>query len=148
MTEEPINRERSVLIEAPAAPLPVAIMDKLRSELARCPDVAFAHLPQVVVPEQSSSPQLTLFVWLVPEAVGSLRPALNLVSEAVANALPEDRFLDVVILNSAPELLLTVEAAHSLLVERDGEERRRACAAAAEAPAAELAQRPRWYWPF
>lgn len=149
MTAGSINRERGdVLIETPAAPLPIEIMDRLRSELADCPDVAFAHLPQVVVPEQSSSPQLTLFVWLVPEAVGSLRPALNLVSEAVARSLPEDLFLDVVILNSAPELLQAVEAARCLLVERDSDERRRACAAATEAPIVETAQKPPWYWPF
>jgi hypothetical protein len=74
---------------------------------------------------------LTLFVWIVPAAMGSLRGALNLISEAVARALPEDRFLDVVILNSAPELLTPVEEAGCLLVERDSDERRRARDAAA-----------------
>ena len=79
---------------------------------------------------RQATAQLSLFVWLVPEAVGSLRAALNLVSEAVARALPEDVFLDVLILNSVPELLVAVEHAGCLLVERDSDERRRARAAA------------------
>ncbi len=119
-----------IIIESPDAGLDDEIEDRLRIELGSCPDVAFAHLPQVTVVGRQEKPQLSLFVWLVPEAVGSLRAALNLVCEAVARALPEDVFLDVLILNSAPELLATVEAAGCLLVERDPQERRRACAAA------------------
>jgi hypothetical protein len=118
-------------ITTPRAGLEPDVEARLKSEMAGCPDVAFAHLNDVTVEGHSSSPQLTLFVWIVPAAMGSLRGALNLVSEAVARALPEDRFLDVVILNSAPELLAPVEEAGCLLVERDGEERRRALDAAA-----------------
>jgi hypothetical protein len=62
----------------------------------------------------------------------SLRAALNLVSESVAKALPRDRFLDVVILNSAPELLPDVERAGCLFVEPDPDERQRALAAIEE----------------
>ena len=79
----------------------------------------------------------------------SLRSALNLVSEVVAGALPQGEFVDVVILNSAPELLGQVEAAGCLLVEPDPEERSRALTASLggdsdpeEPPAAR-----RW-WPF
>ena len=54
---------------------------------------------------------MVLFVWLVPAAMRSLRAALNLVSDTVAKALPGNQFLDVVILNSAPELLPDVERA-------------------------------------
>jgi hypothetical protein len=77
--------------------------------------------------------------------------ALNLVSEVVAKALPEDRFIDVAILNSAPELLQDVERADSLFVVRDLEERRRALAAAAD-PDPGVDDEPkssrRWWWPF
>jgi hypothetical protein len=59
-----------------------------------------------------------------------LRFALNLVSEAVARSLPDGNYLDVVVLNSAPELLDQVERARSLLVENDPEERARASSAA------------------
>ena len=62
-------------------------------------------------------------------AVRSLRAALNLVSDIVAKTLPRDRFVDIVILNSAPELLPEVERAGCLFVEPDPEERRRALAA-------------------
>jgi hypothetical protein len=142
------DREPEVVIEAPAVPLEPRIEDRLRSELGRCPDLAFAHLPQVRVPELQPAPQLTLFVWLVPEALGSLRGALNLVCEAVARALPEDRFLDVAILNSAPEMLAEVEAAGCLLVERDPGERQRARAAADELGPGdgEVRSRRRWPW--
>jgi hypothetical protein len=143
------NRGESELrIERPEVPLEPDIEARLCSELAACPDVAFAHLPQVRVPALQPDPQLTLFVWLVPEALGSLRGALNLVSEAVARALPEDRFLDVAILNSAPELLEEVESAGCLLVERDRDERRRARNAASEAAAGggEPRSRRRWFW--
>jgi hypothetical protein len=90
-----------------------------------------------------------LFVWLVSRAVRSLKPALNLVSEAVARALPEDRFVDVVILNSVPELLQPVEAVDCLLIERDPEERRIAVAAGEEDRENEDGGngRRRW-WPF
>jgi len=99
---------------------------KLRDGLERCADLAFAHLVDVDVPETGDEPGLVLFVWLDPAAMRSLRPALNLVSETVAKALPEDRFLDVVILNSAPELLPDVERAGCLFVEPLPKERRRA----------------------
>ena len=66
---------------------------------------------------------MVLFVWLVPAAMRSMRAALNLISEAVAMALPEDRFLDVVILNSAPELLPEIERVGSLLVAPHPDER-------------------------
>lgn len=95
-----------------------------------------------------TTPQLSLFVWLVPEGVGSLRAALNLVSEAVARALPEDVFLDVLILNSVPELLESVENAGCLLVERDADERRRARAAADQPQKPEPIESRKGFWPF
>lgn len=100
--------------------------------LSVCPDVAFAHLPEVFVPSEQERPELVLMVWLEPAALRSLRQALNLVSEAVARALPSGQYLDVVVLNSAPELIEQVERAGCLLLERNPEERRRALAAARE----------------
>ena len=85
-------------------------------ELGQCSDVAFAHLPQVLTEGQQDRPSLVLFVWLVPEALRSLRAALRLVCEAVSRVMPRERYLDVVVLNSAPELLESVEAAGCLLV--------------------------------
>ncbi len=122
--------ELELIIEPPENGLTKDVEARLRTELGECPDVAFAHLCQVIVIGQSSTPQLSVFVWLLPEAVGSLGAALNLVSEAVARALPEKVFLDVLILNSVPELLAQVEETNCLLVERDREERRRAREAA------------------
>ena len=118
------------VISPPEQPLDPRVKTRLAEELARCPDLAFAHLPQVMVPARQNAPSLVLFVWLRPPALRSLRFALNLVSEAVARALPDGDFLDVVVLNSAPELLDQVERARSLLVENDPEERARALAAA------------------
>jgi hypothetical protein len=90
-----------------------------------------------------------LFVWLQPAAMRSLRMSLNLVSEIVADVLPEAVHLDVLILNSAPELLDRVESAGCLLVERDPDERRRALeAAAAPVGGAGVAGRRRPWWPF
>lgn len=138
-------------IAAPNRPLDQEVMDRLRQALESCPDVAFAHLVQVWVPEHHPQPDNTLFVWLVPGALRSLRGALNLLSRIVAGVLPEDVYLDVVVLNSAPELLNQVEAAGCLLVERDPQERERALAAAA-APDPIEPNRARsnlwWWWPF
>jgi len=122
-------------------------MDRLKADLGSCPDVAFAHLVEALVPGQA--PALALFVWLVPRAMGSIRAALNLVCRTVGATLPKDRFADVIILNSAPELLAGVEAAGCLLVERDPEERRRALesARALEAQPAEEPGNAGW-WPF
>jgi hypothetical protein len=147
MTDER-NGPSEIVIEPPENRLTEEAANRLRAELASCPDVAFAHLCLVTVTGRSSAPQLSLFVWLVPEAVGSLRGALNLVCEAVARAIPEDVFIDVLILNSAPELLDDVEAADCLFVERDREERRRALEAAARDPeGSELPPRRRlWPW--
>jgi hypothetical protein len=119
-------------ITPPARPLEDEVEDKLRKGVEACPDVAFAHLVDVDVPGLGEGPGTVLFVWLVPAAMKSLRAALNLVSESVAKALPRDRFLDVVILNSAPELLPDVERAGCLFVEPDPDERQRALAAIEE----------------
>jgi hypothetical protein len=129
-------------------PLAKDVRERLVASLEICPDLAFAHLTEVVVADREAS--RVLFVWLLPAALGSLRSALDLVAGAVARSLPGDEFVDVVILNSAPELLLQVEAASGLLVETDGEERQRALAAAragGEPAPAEPASRP-WWWPF
>lgn len=142
------NVRPEILIEPAEARLTGEVEDRLRFELESCPDVAFAHLCLVTIAGQSSGPQLSLFVWLVPEAVGSLRAALNLVCEAVARAIPDDVFIDVLILNSAPELLDRVEAADCLLVERDRQERRRALAAAAGETENPGPARRRRLWPW
>ena len=69
--------------------------------------------------------------------------------EAVADALPKSCFLDVLILNSAPELLDRIESVDALFIERDPSERRRALAAAAPGgPALEPLPARRWWWPF
>jgi hypothetical protein len=136
-------------IEARTKELSSELMDGLRQGLERCPDLAFAHLPQVFVQGRQTEPELVLFVWLEPAALRSLRSALNLISETVAQVLPTSDYLDVVVLNSAPELLPLVERAGCLLVERNAEERRRALAAASDTEAPEpLTPGGRWWWPF
>jgi hypothetical protein len=63
----------------------------------------------------------------------------------VARSLPEGQYLDVVVLNSAPELLEAVERAGCLLVERDPAERVRALAAVSgEAQPEPATKRPWW----
>lgn len=141
--------EHELHLGRPTKKLDDEVMKNLREGLTACPDLAFAHLVEAQVRGRQERPELVLFAWLVSEAVGSVRSALNLISEAVARALPEDRFVDVVILNSAPELLLDVERVGCLLVERDPEERREALRAA---ESGELETEPpstaRWWWPF
>jgi hypothetical protein len=110
-------------------PLDADVSEKLRKALLDCPDLSFAHLVEVEVSGSGDGPGRVLFVWLDPAAMKSMRAALNLVSDAVARALPRDQFLDVVILNSAPELLTQIERAESPFVELDPEERRRALVA-------------------
>jgi len=121
--------DQQLRITPPGRPLGDEVEVKLREGLEAWPDLAFAHLVDVDVPEQGEGPTMVLFVWLIPAAMKSMRAALNLVSETVAKALPEDRFLDVVILNSAPELLPEVERAGCLFVEPYPDER--LCALAA-----------------
>jgi hypothetical protein len=135
-------------IEARKRELPRDVMKELCQRLDRCPDLSFAHLPQVFVPGRHSEPELVLFVWLEPSALRSLRSALNLVSETVARVLPKDDYLDVVVLNSAPELLPQVERAGCLLVERNAEERRRALDAASAKEVPDPVAPARWWWPF
>jgi hypothetical protein len=119
-----------VRIEPPGRPLDDESTDRLRSALASCPDVAFAHLVDVRVEGIQDQPSLSLFVWLAPASMKSLRGSLNLLSETVAGSIPDDRYVDVLILNSAPELLGDVERANCLFVERDAGERKRAREAA------------------
>jgi hypothetical protein len=97
-----------------------------------CPDVAFAHLVDVQVEGIQEQPSLSLFVWLRPEAVHSLRASLNLVSETVARSIPRDRFVDVLVLNSVPDMLEEIERVGCLFVEPDPGERCRALAAGGE----------------
>jgi len=127
------STESEIVIDPAEDDLPNEIEGRLRAELEACPDIAFAHLCRVSVPDHQPTPQLSLFVWLVPEAVGSLRAALNLVCEAVARALPDDLFVDVLILNSAPDLLGQVEERCRVFVVRDAGERTRATRAMEEA---------------
>ena len=125
------------------------LLEALREGLEACPDVAFAHLAEAQVPSVQSQSEPALFVWVTPPALRSLRSALNLVSEAVARALPEDRYVDIVILNSAPELLDRVEAVATLVAERDPEERSRALSALENLDGyLAMAPRRRWWWPF
>ena len=141
--------EERVLFSRPRQPFDEKVVKKLRAGIEKCPDVAFAHLADAEVVGRQDRPGQVIFVWLVAAAMGSLRGALNLVSETVADALPEDRFLDVVILNSAPELLEDLERADCLFVVRDAEERRRALAAASEHGTDGEPESPsRWWWPF
>ena len=134
-------------IEAPTRGLDPKVERRLKDELGRCPDLAFAYLPAVMVPDRQEAPELVLFVWLVPSSLRSLRFALNLVSEAVARVLPDGDYLDVVVLNSAPELLGEVERARALLVENDAEERNRALAALAAGEALPEGTKKPW-WRF
>ena len=134
-------------ISRPGQGLERDVERRLVAELGDCPDLAFAHLAHVEVEGRHESPGLVLFAWLLPAGVRSLRSALNLVSEAVARALPEKDYLDVVILNSAPELLLDVESSATLLVERDPAERARAIEAARSGPG-EPPEAPRPWWRF
>ena len=131
-------------------PLAADAERRLREALDLCPDVAFAHLVEVEIPAQEQGGP-ALFVWLRAEAMRSLKGALNLVSEAVARSIPENRFMDVLILNSAPELLLPLEEAGCLFVEPSPEERLRALAAArtseGDAEPADSGRLRRW-WPF
>lgn len=124
--------DQKLRITRPGKPLGDEVENTLREGLGACPDLAFAHLVDVDVLGQGDGPGMVLFVWLVPAAMRSIRAALNLVSEAVAKALPADRYLDVVILNSAPELLSDVERAGCLFVESHPDERQRALRATSE----------------
>ena len=126
------DHENEIMISKPRHPFDPKILKKLRESIGTCPDVAFAYLCDVAVVGRPEGPGPVLFAWLGANAVGSLKAALNLVSEAVAKSLPEDRFVDVVILNSIHELLHQVETSDCLLAERDPEERQNALAAAAE----------------
>ncbi len=122
--------EPEIHIARPRKPWPEERTERLVQELAACRDVAFAHLPEVFVPARQAAPNRVLFVWLVPEAMGAMRAALNTICDAVARVIPSSEFVDVVILNSAPELLLPVEDAGCLLLERNPKERRKALDAA------------------
>lgn len=143
------DSDRSIIVRPPSRPLDHDVSAALCSGLERCPDVAFAHLVDLEVPGAPEGASPALFVWLQPAAMRSLRMSLNLVSEIVADVLPEAVHLDVLILNSAPELLDRVESAGCLLVERDPDERRRALeAAAAPVGDARTTGRRRPWWPF
>jgi hypothetical protein len=137
-----------IIIEPAVRPLEPEVEKKLKRELGRCPDLAFAHLPRVMVPGRQNRPEPVLFVWIAPRALRSLKHALNLVTEAVARSLPEKDFLDVVVLNSAPELLDSVERAGCLVVENDPEERARALQAASQPDEVVEEKSGPWWWPF
>ncbi len=121
--------EHPIRILPPGRPLDDEATRSLHAALSLCPDLAFAHLVDCEVDGIAGEPNLSLFVWLTPEGMKSLRGSLNLVSEVVAGAIPRDRCVDVLILNSAPELLADVENAGCLFVERDPAERGLAIAA-------------------
>jgi hypothetical protein len=137
--------EHGLVIEAPPGDLDRKVLDALSDGLKGCPDLAFAYLARVIVTGMDAPPPSTvLFAWLNPSVLRSLTSALNLVSEVVARALPQGDFLDVVILNSAPELLESVNAAGNLLVVRDREEHGRALDASCYEPPEPSEKGPWW----
>jgi hypothetical protein len=140
-----------IIIDKLQVPLAPEVEQRLRQELEQRQDVAFAHLTQVLVPGQQSEPSPMLFVWLNRDAMRSVRLSLKLVSNVVSRALPKEQFLDVVILNSAPELLEQVEKVGHLLVENNRDERQAALHAMhspeVEEPEEPAPSRP-WWWPF
>ncbi len=129
---------------------PESVQRPLVHALSVAQDVAFAHLADAGVPGQGEMHR-ALFVWLQPGALRSLRRVLNQVSAIVSGALPDGTAVDLIILNSAPELLEVVEAAGGLIVESDPDERRRALEAAAATPGEDDGSYRRkgpWWWPF
>ncbi len=136
-----------IVVKKVQKPWPDAVVSSLVQALSAAPDVAFAHLVDVGVPGQGEI-HTALFVWLHPGALRSLRRVLNQVSAIVSGALPDGTAVDVIILNSAPELLEQVEAVGGLIVESDPAERRRALEAAAAEPAVGEREDGPWWWPF
>ncbi len=126
------------------------VEDALVTRLRSCPDLAFAYLVEVTVPDHSDRPDPTLLAWLVRDAISSLRASLDLVAAAVAASIPGDSYLDVVILNSVPELLEALERTGNPLVVRDRDELERAFAASRGDPPPSPGPAPKkpWYWPF
>lgn len=140
-----------VVIRSPGNALEDAVTEELKRRLAVCPDVAFAYLAQVVVGDASTQGDLCLFVWLRADALSSVRSALNLVSEAVARALPPEAYVDVVILNSAPELLAEIQNSGELIVVVDAEEHQLALDATSSSSTAVIEEKPAspwWSWFF
>ncbi len=145
-----MNDEMNVKISKPVKGLADDVYAELARGLRVCPDVAFAYLPLVEIPETSDAPHLVLFVWLRAEAMHSLRAALDLVSQVVAHALTSSDFVDVVILNSAPEMLSAIDDADCLIVDNEPEERSRVLDDARDPSHVPEAMPPqkRWWWPF
>jgi len=132
----------------PTPSLDPTVLDKLTRGLATCQDVAFVYLANVLVPSQQEAASQVLFVWLTRNALGSVRFALARVSQVVATCLPEGEFVDVVILNTDPELLEQVAAVGVVVVENSAEEHTQALTATTQ-PSADPAEPPqRWWWPF
>lgn len=139
-----------IVVKPVREPWPKEQVQSLVQALAGSPDIAFAHLVDAGAPGQGEM-HTALFVWLRSGALRSLRPALNQASTIVAGAIPDGTAVDLIILNSAPELLEKVEAVGGLIVEGDPEERRRALEAAAAVPTEDDGDHPHkgpWWWPF
>ena len=139
-----------IVVKPVRKPWSEPVLQSLVRALSAAPDIAFAYLVDAGVPGQGDMHE-ALFVWLQPGALRSLRRVLNQVSAIVSGAMPSGKAVDVIILNSAPEMLEVVEAAGGLIVENDPEERRRALEAAAATPTDDYGDPPRkgpWWWPF
>ena len=54
--------DQRIVISRPARPLDDEVERKLRAGLEGCPDLAFAHLVDVDVPDRGEGPAMALFV--------------------------------------------------------------------------------------
>jgi len=147
-TDAPAPTE-TLRISPLSEPLEADVEAALSKNLSACSSVAFAYVVEAQVPQRQPEASRALFAWLLPGALRSMRSALSVVSGAVAASLPEDQYLDVVILNSAPELLVDIEQAGLLLVVNDPDEHATALAAArapADEPSPEPTAPPRAWW--
>ncbi len=141
-----MNNEINVQISKASVGLSDDVFKALKRGLRECLDVSFAYLPQVEVPEAAGEANLVLFVWLRAEAMGSMRSALDLISQITAGALPTGDFVDVAILNSVPELLVAIDDADCLVVDNQPEVRQRVLADARDPQRVPGALPPRKKW--
>lgn len=124
-----VEHDLGLRISSCATPLAAETQNRMIAALERCPDLAFAYLADVEVEGQGPATR-TLFAWLEAPALGSVRRALDLVARAVAESIDRDQFVDVVILNSAPELLAPVARSGLCLTAPNPDEWRRSLQAA------------------
>jgi hypothetical protein len=109
----------TMLVGAPAKPMPPDRHNRLYDAVRRCPDVLFAYVPQVYIPASMQRPAQALFLVLRDSARGRPDEAMQAILPKLRYIWPEGEHIDVFPIFRDNSMLPTIIMSGMLLAIND-----------------------------